>query len=172
MAPTPKPGAFSRARKKYNARTGNSPTAQKLKPSPKTGKVVRKAAQRSSSMSVKKGRTPLSDYGKSSVNRVTSGAGSQRQGKRYQVKTDSEGNYYHVYGRGTAAKRVKLSSDVASAYGYNKPGGESIQKVTESRTKGKAEAQREAAKRMKARTKAKRTASRYSRGTGGTSAPA
>ncbi len=52
------------------------------------------------------------------TNTVTSGAGSQREGKEYQVKQDPSGAFYHVYGRGAKARRVKLSAGVAKAYGY------------------------------------------------------
>ncbi len=54
------------------------------------------------------------------TNTVTSGAGSQREGQKYQVKQDASGAFYHVYGRGAKARRVKLSASVAKSYGYSK----------------------------------------------------
>lgn len=52
-------------------------------------------------------------------NKVKSGPGSQRKGHTYIVKRDTQtGAYYHVYGRGKGARRVKLHKDVANSYGY------------------------------------------------------
>lgn len=57
--------------------------------------------------------------GRSGVNRVASGAGSQRAGKSFQVAYNRDkGAFQHVYGGG---KAVTLSAGVAKSYGYKAP---------------------------------------------------
>ena len=122
------PGAYTRARNAYGTRSGNlSPTQRKLKRNRSQARTLRKAAQRTARNRPKgkdRGSVPghqsqLSEQGLSSVNRVTSGAGSQRQGQRYRLFKDAQGNHYHVYGKGPKARKVKLSKSVAKAYGYS-----------------------------------------------------
>ena len=64
-----------------------------------------------------KPRKPLTSLGKTGINRVTSGPGSARQGKSYQVKQGPGGAIFHVYGRGKAAVRKRVRKSVAQAYG-------------------------------------------------------
>lgn len=59
-------------------------------------------------------RVGLTAVGRSGVNRT----GNARSGQGFQVKRDADGGFYHVYGRGAKARRVKLSSGVAKSYGY------------------------------------------------------
>jgi hypothetical protein len=73
-----------------------------------------------SSISKKSGPKMLQDatHLGTQTNTVTTGAGSQREGQKYRVMRDQAGNYYHVYGHGPNARKVRLSTQAAQAYGY------------------------------------------------------
>lgn len=119
-----------------NLPQGNTPSLGSTKPRKKSRRrrgvaraIGRAYAQTGSQVGKPKGSTSVKTTSRKPLlsvatqlgartNSVASGAGSQRTGQKYQVKTDANGNYFHVYGRGKNARRVKLSSDVAKTYGY------------------------------------------------------
>lgn len=85
-----------------------------------TGKQARGIRQQ---VAAQKPAKQLTGTSAPAVNRVQSGPGSQRKGKRYRVKWDpNKQRYVHVYGQGEDAKRVYLRKSNPFSKQYRKAG--------------------------------------------------